>query len=68
MTDKPPIQAYTPFFPPGPVNPNSVRKKSANPLGDKPPRQPDWLLIWVSILFLLTILIAWLVGIPSFLR
>ncbi|WP_460972897.1 hypothetical protein [Spirosoma migulaei] len=67
MTDKTIIHPYTPFFPPGPVSPDAVRKKTTNPLGEKPPRQPDWLLIWVSILFLLTILIAWLVDIPSIL-
>lgn len=34
--------------------------------GWKPPRQPDWLLILMSILFLCTLLIAWLVSNPNY--
>ncbi|ADB40773.1 hypothetical protein [Spirosoma linguale] len=34
----------------------------------KPTRKPDWLLIFVSILFLLSLLIVWLVDVPSLLR
>lgn len=40
------------------------RNPSNKLLDDKPPRKPDWLLIMVSILFLLTLLIAWLVDVP----
>jgi hypothetical protein len=35
---------------------------------DQPPRKPDWLLLLVSVLLLLTLLIAWLADIPKLLK
>ena len=40
------------------------RNPTNKSIDDKPPRKPDWLLIMVSILFGLTLLIAWLVDVP----
>jgi len=68
MTQKTLRQPRVPFFSFGPANPNTARKKATHRFGEKPPRQPDWLLVWMGILFLLTLLIAWLADIPGILR
>lgn len=41
-------------------------RRSSVPEDPKPPHRPDWLVIFISILLLLTILIALLTGMPSF--
>ncbi|WP_461092662.1 hypothetical protein [Spirosoma gilvum] len=60
---------YTPFFPPGPATPTRNRPQH-KPLYDDgdPPPQPDWLLILMCGLFLLTIFLAWYVDIPRLLQ
>ncbi|GAB4016272.1 hypothetical protein [Spirosoma koreense] len=56
---------YTPLIPPSPADPTTNRKRSRNPFEEDPQPKPDWLLILISVLFLLTLLIAWLVDIPG---
>lgn len=46
------------------ARPGSLQNQTKPSVNDEPPRKPDWLLIMVSILFLLTLLIAWLVDVP----
>jgi hypothetical protein len=67
MRAKNQIQPYSPFFPPGPVSSTSTRTKSKY-LYEEKPRKPDWLLLLISALFLLTLLIAWVVDIPNLLN
>ena len=45
-------------------------RNSSPPAGSdtREPRQPDWLMILMISLFVLTLLIAWLVDIPALLR
>lgn len=57
------VHAYSSYSPVS-ARTDSSRKQVSQPAGNEPPRKPDWLLIMVSILFLLTLLIAWLVGVP----
>ncbi len=38
---------------------------SENPTSKEPPRKPDWLLLLMIGLFVLTLLIAWLVDFPN---
>ncbi|MCY7358104.1 MAG: hypothetical protein LH609_11715 [Rudanella sp.] len=56
------LQTYSSYLPTSahPESPGGARR----PSGAKPPNKPDWLIIMVSVLFLLTILIAWLVDVP----
>ncbi|WP_461052239.1 hypothetical protein [Spirosoma arcticum] len=57
------LQTYSSFSPASvqtDLSPNPTNKS----IDDKPPGKPDWLLILVSILFLLTLFIAWLVDVP----
>ncbi|GAB4024597.1 hypothetical protein [Spirosoma koreense] len=58
---------YTPFFPPSPVS-KITRNKDRKLFGEEPPQKPDWLMIFMGILFLVTLLIAWLVDIPGLLK
>lgn len=61
------LQTYSSFSPASfqtDLPPNPANKS----IDDKPPRKPDWLLILVGILFLLTLLIAWLTDIPVLFR
>lgn len=60
------IQAYTPFFPPGPV-PKVTRNKNKQLLNGEPPQKPDWLMIIMGALFLLTLVLLWIVDIPHLL-
>ncbi|QJW91538.1 hypothetical protein HNV11_20220 [Spirosoma taeanense] len=71
MTYQALIYLYTSFILPGSVSqsdPSPVLSRMNRPPGDKPPRKPDWLLILVAILSLITLFIAWLVDIPGLLR
>lgn len=61
------------FAQPASFVPNAARQgnghKQAGGLPEeKPSRKPDWLLIFMGVIFLLTLLIAWLVNIPNLLR
>ncbi|AQG79214.1 hypothetical protein [Spirosoma montaniterrae] len=56
-------RAYSPYSPSS-AQTRKPRNQPNRPFGDEPPRQPDWLLIMVGILFLLTLLVAWLAGVP----
>lgn len=58
---------YTSFFPPSSTRKAESTKNTPNPF-DEPPNNPDWLLIFVSILFLLSLLIVWLVDFPRLLQ
>ncbi len=59
------IHTYIPFSSPDRIEPaRSVQRRSTNEPDDRPPQRPDWLLILVGFLFLLTLLIAHFVGIP----
>ncbi|HLL96692.1 MAG TPA: hypothetical protein VK404_17070 [Spirosoma sp.] len=63
MTLLPSMQAYSsnsPTFAKADPSPNRLNR----PPDDQPPRKPDWLLIMVSILLLVTVLVAWLAGVP----
>ncbi|QHV99797.1 hypothetical protein [Spirosoma endbachense] len=62
------LQLYTSFFPPTRSHQSKTGAKPRNPFDEQPPQQPDWLLIFVSILFLLSLLIVWLVDIPGLIR
>ncbi|MGV3557299.1 hypothetical protein [Larkinella arboricola] len=46
-------------------SPSSVRPTKPN---TREPWQPDWLMILMVSLFILTLMIAWLVDIPALLR
>ncbi|WP_461063080.1 hypothetical protein [Spirosoma horti] len=52
---------------PNPVGQGNDRKRSGKAPGD-PSRKPDWLLIVMGVIFLLTFLIAWLVNVPNLWR
>ncbi|WP_157816043.1 hypothetical protein [Spirosoma pollinicola] len=67
MIDKTIAYSYSPFFPPSPVSPAESRKTSRFTYNEKP-RKPDWLVLLMSALFLLTLLILWLVEFPSLFR
>ncbi|GAB3717883.1 hypothetical protein GCM10027592_60360 [Spirosoma flavus] len=58
---------YTPFFPPSPVS-KQTRNHNKKLFGEEPPKNPDWLLIFMGIVFLATLLIVWLVDIPSLIK
>ena len=60
--------AYASYFPPGSDSRNPTREPLHRPVDEKQPRKPDWLLILVSVLFLITLLIAWLADIPGLFR
>ncbi|AUD03656.1 hypothetical protein CWM47_18590 [Spirosoma pollinicola] len=61
MTDKNATLSYSPF---NPANPPNTRPKSKYPY-EQESRKPDWLLLLISAIVLLTLLIAWLAGIPG---
>ena len=63
MLFSPVLQAYSSHSPAS-ARPDSFQNRTKQPADDEPPRKPDWLLIMVGILFLLTLLIAWLVDVP----
>ncbi|GAB3939658.1 hypothetical protein GCM10028805_00400 [Spirosoma harenae] len=58
---------YTPFFPPSPVS-KTTRNKNKELFNEEPPQKPDWLMIFVAALFLLTLLLLWIVDIPNLLN
>ncbi|MBD2757625.1 hypothetical protein [Spirosoma validum] len=62
------LHPYTPFFPPGPVETKATRNRMNNPYGEEPPKKPDWLMIFMGILFVLTLLLLWIVDIPRLLN
>lgn len=64
MTDKNVNHPYSPFFPPGLATPTKTRPKLKY-LNEDDPRKPDWLILLISALVLLTLLIAWVVDIPG---
>ena len=55
-------------FTPGSTSRDVLRNQAYRQPDEKPPRKPDWLLILVGVLFLLTVLIAWLADIPTLFR
>lgn len=57
------LRTYSSFSPAS-VQRDSSRSPANKSINEQPPSKPDWLLIMVSILFLLTLLIAWLTEIP----
>ncbi|QMW01538.1 hypothetical protein [Spirosoma foliorum] len=67
MTTESQTLTYTPFFPPAPVSKAERRTKSRYFYDEKPPK-PDWLILLISALVLLTLLIAWVVDIPNLLH
>lgn len=68
MTYKKTDYANASPFTPGFTSSDALRNQAYRQPDDKPPRKPDWLLILVGILFLLTVLIAWLADIPTLFR
>lgn len=60
----PVIQTYSSYMT-GATPTGLPRKPSRAPTSNEPPRKPDWLLITVSVLFLLTLLIAWFINRPD---
>lgn len=58
---------HPPFFPRSTVS-KTVRTSDSKQLNEKPPRKPDWLLIFMSVLFLLTLLLLWIVDIPQIMQ
>ena len=56
------------YLPPGFRNQPAPPTRLKPQTDPKPPRKPDWLLIIMGILFLLTLLVAWLADIPALLR
>ncbi|WP_420150693.1 hypothetical protein [Spirosoma sp.] len=61
------LHLYSPFLPPIRFRRGNDQNKPPNPFDEKP-RKPDWLVLFMSALFLLTLLIAWLVDIPGLFR
>ncbi|UFH51982.1 hypothetical protein [Spirosoma sp. KNUC1025] len=62
------LHPYTPFFPPGPAETKAYRNRN-NPFNrDEPPQKPDWLMIFMGILFVLTLFLLWIVDIPRLLN
>lgn len=59
--------SYTPLFPPVPVS-KVTRNHAKKMFSGEPPQKPDWLVIFMGILFLLTLLLLWIVDIPSLLN
>jgi hypothetical protein len=55
---------HPPFFP-GNTTSATNQAHTRKRLSEDPPRKPDWLLIFMSVLFLLTLLLLWLVDIPQ---
>ncbi|PRY29221.1 hypothetical protein CLV58_1263 [Spirosoma oryzae] len=53
-----------PFFPADTVSATS-QQHSPKRRDDQPPRRPDWLVIFMGVLFLLSLLLLWLVDIPQ---
>lgn len=50
----------TSFFPPGPAS-TGTQDREKKLFREEQPRKPDWLILLMSALFLLTLLIAWLI-------
>ncbi|MEZ0486170.1 hypothetical protein [Fibrella aquatica] len=61
MSNQHPASRYVSTVPSGPDNQGTTGKKTVNPLSKPSRRQPDWLVIVVAVLFLLSIIIAFLV-------
>ncbi|MEZ0607355.1 hypothetical protein ACAW74_02515 [Fibrella sp. WM1] len=63
LTNSDPRFAYSPqpsaMFASAPVRPLRPQRPD-----EKPPRRPDWLLIMVGVLFMITLLVAGLVFMP----
>jgi hypothetical protein len=55
---------YTSPFTPVSVSPNHTHPRPEHP-AQKPSPKPDWLIILMGILFLITLLIVWLVDVPA---
>lgn len=68
MTYKKTDDATDSSFTTGYTSPDVLRNQAHRQPDEEPPRKPDWLLILVGILFLLTLLIAWLADIPTLFR
>ncbi len=68
MTYKKTDDANTSSFTPDFASPDVLHNQAHRQPDEEPPRKPDWLLILVGILFLLTVLIAWLADIPTLFR
>jgi hypothetical protein len=51
-----------------PVQPGPRLRRVSDRAQEKEPRKPDWLMIGMVLLFLMTLLVVWLVNIPSLLR
>ena len=68
MTDKKTAYTNASSFDPTSTSRDVLRNQPYRQPDEKPPRKPDWLWILVSILFLLTVLIAWLADIPTLFR
>lgn len=60
--------AHASYFPPSSTSQDRLKNQTDQRANDRQPRKPDWLLILVSILFLISLLIAWLADIPSIFR
>ena len=61
MANKRITATHPSVYPSGPASKSTTNDRFGTPAAGKSPRQPDWLLIIVSVLFLITLLIAWLV-------
>lgn len=63
---------YTPLFlsttPPSAQGAANVARNQPTRPKNQPSRKPDWLLLLISFLLLLTLLIAWLVDMPALLK
>ncbi|WP_460939345.1 hypothetical protein [Spirosoma humi] len=68
MANKKMLFAQPASFAPHPARQEDGHKRAGSSPEEKPSRKPDWLLIFMGAVFLLTLLIAWLVNIPSLLR
>ena len=68
MTYKKTANTNDSSFVPGSTSRDVLRTPAYHQPDEKPPRKPDWLLILVGVLFLLTVLIAWLADIPTLFR
>jgi len=68
MANEKMLSAQPASFVPNPARQENGHKRAGSKPEEKPSRKPDWLLIFMGAIFLLTLLIAWLVNIPSLLR
>ena len=68
MASKKMLFAQPASFVPNPARQENGHKRVGSKTEEKPSRKPDWLLIFMGAIFLLTLLIAWLVNVPNLLR